>query len=366
VDLQERIKTFWPALLVLIVVIGFVLYRLSINDWDPVELAEIGTRYRDGDIAGSEGYDGQFAYYIAIHPNPDDVSIQLDVPAYRYQRILYPLLARFLSLGQETWIPWMLIFVNILSQVSATALLCEILNSFQIPVRYSLIYGLWAGTVVGVGTDLYEPLAFSLVLTAMVARRKEKHWLSNFFMTCSLFTKETMILFWIAFVLSDLIKKKKFWGRSLTLIPGVCYGIWQGWLYLRFGAFGLTSGGAMATPFEWIPYAGFFRIGSVGIEVLVIFILIFGPTILLPNLWGTLTSIRMLVRSHFEYENWALFLNTLLITFLPFSTFREPLGLVRVSTGMVMTMVIFAAKNGMRRPLNLGMFWIALLVLVVR
>jgi hypothetical protein len=366
VDLQEKIKTFWPVLFVLLVVIGLVFYRLSINDWDPVELAEIGTRYRDGDIAGSEGYDGQFAYYIAIHPNPDDVSCQLDVPAYRYQRILYPLLARFLSLGQEAWIPWLLIVVNVLSQVVATAFLCWILASIQIPVRYSLIYGLWAGAVVGVGTDLYEPLAFSLVLAAMVARRKEKLWLSSLFMTCSLFTKETMILFWIAFVLSDLIMKKGLWERSLTLLPGVCYGIWQGWLYLRFGAFGLTSGGAMATPFEWIPYAGFFRIGTAGIEVLAVFLLIFGPTILLPNLWGMLSSVRMLIRSHFEYENWALFLNTLLITFLPFSTFREPLGLVRVSTGMVLTMIIFAAKNNLRHPLNLGMFWIALLVLVVR
>jgi hypothetical protein len=366
VDFQGKLKTFWPALLVFLVVIAYVLYRLSINAWNPVEMAEIGTRYRDGDNAGTEGYDGQFAYYIAIHPNPDEVSIHLDVPAYRYQRILYPLIARFLSLGQETWIPWMLIIVNILSQVLATVLLCEILDSIKIPVRYSLIYGLWAGAVVGVGTDLYEPLAFCLILAVIVARQKGKYLLGNLLLTCALFTKETMILFWIAFVFSDLFTKKKLWERSLTLIPGVCYGIWQVWLYLRFGAFGLTSGGAMATPFEWIPYAGFFRIGSAGIEVLVVFILIFGPTILLPNLWGTLTSIRMLMQSHFEYENWALCLNTLLITFLPYSTFREPLGLVRVSTGMVLAMVVFVAKYDMRRPLNFGMFWIALLVLLMR
>jgi hypothetical protein len=366
VDLREKIRNLWPALLVLLGLIGFVLYRLSINEWDPVELAEIGTRYRDGDLAGTEGYDGQFAYYIAIHPDPDDVSIQLDVPAYRYQRILYPILARILSLDQESWIPWTLILINILSHTGATALLCIILNSMKIPVRYSLIYGLWAGSIVGVGTDLYEPLAFSFVLAAMIAHLKGRIWISNLFLTCSLFTKETMVVFWAAFVLEDLFIEKNLGERLITWMPGVCYGLWQGWLYHRFGVFGLASGGAMATPFEWIPYAGFFRIASAGVEVLAVFILIFGPTIILPNLWGTITSIKKLLKGYLGFENWALFLNTLLITFLPFSTFREPLGLVRVSTGMILATIVFCTKYQLRRPLNLGMFWVALLVLVVR
>ncbi|OGO17076.1 MAG: hypothetical protein A2Z14_09255 [Chloroflexi bacterium RBG_16_48_8] len=362
---KEKIKIFWPAVLVLLVVIGYVLYRLSIKGWHPVELAEIGTRYRDGEINGSEGYDGQFAYYIAIHPKPDEVSSQLDVPAYRYQRILYPLFARTISFGQVDWIPWSLIFINILSQVGGTALLCKLLTSMQIPVRYSLIYGLWAGLIVSVGTDLYEPLAYGLVVAAMVARSREKDWISSIFLACSLLTKETVLPFWLALVLADLFQQKGLKEILITLLPGILYGFWQGWLYLQFGAFGLGSGGAMATPFEWIPYGGFFRIGSAGIEVLVLFILIFGPTILLPNFWGTITSLRMLLRGFRDFETWSLLLNTLFITFLPFSTFREPLGLVRVSTGMVLMQLVFAAKQDLRRPLNLAMFWIALLVLVI-
>jgi hypothetical protein len=364
VDPKEKIRTFWPAVFVLIILTGYVLFRLSINNWDPVGLAEIGTIYQDGDENGSEGYDGQFAYYIAINPNPKEVSIQLDVPAYRYQRILYPLLARFLSFTQTTCIPWTLIILNVLSQVVGTAILCTILLDHQIPVRYSLIYGLWAGLVVGVGTDLYEPLSFTLILAAMVARRKEKHWLTAMFLTGSMFAKETAVLFWAAMVLADLTSKKRISGLLLSILPGVLYGIWQGFLYLQFGAFGLGSGGAMATPFEWIPYGGFFRIASAGIEVLVLYTVIFGPTIILPDLWGIITSIRFLLKGRLDFDNWALLLNTLFIMFLPFSTFREPLGLIRVSTGMVLIIIIFAAKYGMRRPLNLGMFWIALLAIL--
>jgi hypothetical protein len=366
VDLKAKIKIFWPAFIVFFILCVFVFYRLSLKDWDPVGLAEVGTRYQYGESNGTEGYDGQFAYYIAIHPDPKDVSVQLDVPAYRYQRILYPLLARLFSLGNVTWIPWTLILINIVSQVAGTALLCHILVSRQVPVRYSLIYGLWAGAVVSVGTDLYEPLAFFLVIAAMAARVKGKICLGSILLTCSLFAKETAILFWVAVLLEDIVQKRALRNVLFDLVPGIFYGLWQGWVYLQFGAFGLASGGAMATPFEWIPYGGFFRIGSAGFEVLALFSVIFIPTIIFPSIWGTIKSIQILLKKNFVFENWALLLNTFFITFLPFSTFREPLGLIRASTGMVLATVVFSAKHHMRRPLNLGMFWIALIVIAVR
>ena len=87
------------AAIATLVGLGLILLRLSQVEWDPLGLAELGTRYSQLDPAGTEGYDGQFAYYIAVSPNPKDVAIQLDVPAYRYQRILYPLMARSLALG---------------------------------------------------------------------------------------------------------------------------------------------------------------------------------------------------------------------------------------------------------------------------
>src|SRR4051812_40184986 len=49
--------------------------------------------------AGLQGYDGQFTYYIAR--DLLDAKPNLDVPAYRFQRILHPLMVRLLSLGQE-------------------------------------------------------------------------------------------------------------------------------------------------------------------------------------------------------------------------------------------------------------------------
>ena len=62
----------------------------------------------------------------------------------------------------------------------------------------------------------------------------------------------------------------------------------------------------------------------------------------------------------------ALGANATLIVVLPFSTFREPLALVRLATGLVLSTVLFGAHTGSRRVLNYSLFWIALLFLIVR
>jgi len=46
-----------------------------------------------GDPRRGTGYDGQFVYFMARDLNPQRVQAHLDVPPYRYQRILLPLLA---------------------------------------------------------------------------------------------------------------------------------------------------------------------------------------------------------------------------------------------------------------------------------
>jgi hypothetical protein len=58
-------------------------------------------------------------------------------------------------------------------------------------------------------------------------------------------------------------------------------------------------------------------------------------------------------------------LHALLIIFLPFSTFREPLGVVRIATGMVLSILMVASARKHQRVLNYSLFWIALLVILI-
>ncbi|MGA9533824.1 MAG: hypothetical protein WBR18_13985 [Anaerolineales bacterium] len=356
-------KRSWPAAVTLLLALGYVAYRLMAVGGDPVQLAEPGERFQQGVRGGSEGYDGQFALYVALEPNPQRVADQLDVPAYRYQRILLPILARILGLGQPGAIPWTLVLVNLLGHTAGTLALCWLLASHDRWVGYALLYGLWVGVFVGIGTDLHEPLAYGLVAWALWLRSQGRAKWAVGLSIAAMFAKETTLVFPAAFFLADwqegkLGRTSRWYGLLLA-----AFVVWQGWLWLTFGQPGVGSGGLMATPFEWIPLMGFWRIAAESLPVFLLYLLLFGPGIIFPALWGIWHSAQDIVNKRMTLGTWPLLLHGLIIMITPYSTFREPLGLVRVATGLTLSIVVVAVVQEMRRPLNYAWFWLAYLVL---
>ena len=363
--IMARLRTIWPALVAFGVATAYALWRMSTGGWDPMVLAELGTRYAQGDPDGSEGYDGQFSYYIAVDPNPYSVEEHLDVPAYRYQRILYPILARSLVGGEVNGIPWALLAVNLVAHAIGTWAVILLLNERQLWRGYGLIYGLWVGLIAGVGLQMHEPLAYALIAVGWLLRRRGRRVLGAIFLGLALFSKETSLPFWGAALLADLLDKDNRGSIIGLAASGLAFAGWQVWLWSVFGSPGLGSGGAMATSFEWIPFMGLWRIGQVSMTVLGLFVVIFGPTVVLPAIWGVIAGWQTIRQSWRQAEPWALLFNGLLIVFLPFSTFREPLGLLRFSTGLVLAVVFFAVSRGQKKILNYGLFWIPLLVILI-
>lgn len=359
------LKRAWPAALVFLLSVGFVIYRLAGAGWDPVAVAEIGSRFAEGDPAGSEGYDGQFAVYMALDPDPESVSSRLDEPAYRYQRALYPFLGRVLGLGRPDWIPWALIAVNVAAHTIATYAVAASLDAAGQWVGFSLLYGLWAGVIGGVGLDLHEPLAYGLVAVGFLLRQKgELRWSAAAF-GAAVFAKETTLAFLLAVLVADGLEGR--WRRTYVVYGSslFAFGAWQLWLLSTFGEFGLGSGGAMATAFEWLPFMGLWRVAEASRSVLLLYLLLFGPGIILPALWAIYRAGRELLEGKRDALLWALLINALLIVFLPHSTFREPFGLVRVATGLVLALLLYAGWRGMRRPLVYGWFWVSYLVMLI-
>jgi hypothetical protein len=167
-------------------------------------------------------------------------------------------------------------------------------------------------------------------------------------------------------LLSEVLNKQKRRAIFLLSAGGIVFAVWQFWLWWEFGSPGLGSGGAMATPFEWIPFMGLWRIGPISMATLGIYILMFGPTIVFPSMWGVFNSFKALRRDKKYAETWALMINSLFIIFMPFSTFREPLSILRVAAGLVVAVILYAAKRGDKRVLNYGMFWVPLLVVLLK
>lgn len=116
----------------------------------------------------------------------------------------------------------------------------------------------------------------------------------------------------------------------------------------------------MATPFEVIPYMGLLRIGKYSMFYLAMMMVVFGPAVVLPSIWGMIVSIKKWIEKDVNIFSLALFLNCLAVMFMPFSTFRETGGLLRYANGLVLSIMIFAANYRMHKIINYSYFWLIL------
>jgi len=316
-------------------------------------------------LVGPSGYDGQFAYQIARAPL--GAPPLLDVPAYRYQRILYPLVARVAALGQAALIPWTLIAVNWAALVVGTWLTEGILVGRSASRWYALSYGLFGGLLMGVRLDLTEPLAYALVQAAVLEYERGRTSGAAGWLALAALTKETTLLVAVGFLGSFALSRR--WRDLIvwTVIVGVPFAALQVFLRVWLGAWGIGSGGAMATPFEWIPYRGLWSIAALNVRVFALIAVIVVPMALLPALAALIAALRdVLVRRDFHPLVCILLVNALIIPFTPQSTMREPLGMVRFIVGLVVAVIGWGAYRQSRRALNYSLFWIATLALAIR
>jgi hypothetical protein len=349
--------------LAMCILVAFVIIQAG---GDPLALARIGTRYSLGDPAGTQGYDGQFVYYIALDPHPKTVLQHLDVPAYRYQRILLPWLARLLSLARPETIPWALAALGILSQTAGVWAVSRLIAGWGANRWYALAYGLWAGASLGVRLDLPEPLAYALVAGAILAVQRKRKWLGWIMYSLALFTKEVTILFVLAQLVAYLLEKEWRSAAGLSLVGLVPYALFQTWLWRVFGQPGIASGGAMATSFEVIPFMGLWRIGAYSLPYLLAMALVFLPSIGFPAVWGIWASVRCVLNRERNVVVLGLLVNSLAIPFLPFSTFRETGGLLRFATGLVLAVVLFANYYQVKRAQNYSLLWTTLNIFLLK
>jgi hypothetical protein len=327
---------------------------------DPLALVTIGTRFSEGRADGTEGYDGQFNYYIIR--DPGTAARYIDVPAYRFQRILLPALGIVLSFGQTALIPWALLVIGVISLAAGTALMEHLLVQHGVSRWYALVYPLSIGIFGSVRLSLSEPLAYALVLGGMVLAQRERWLPSAVVFALAALAKETTLLIPAGYGLYLLYKRQ--WGTALlfggvTLAPFV---VWQAILYAQFGAFGVGSGGAQATPFEVVPFAGVARIltdapPDARLALLLIFGLVVGVFVLVPTLWGLRRCWHDWRAGMLTPYTFVLFTTSAIMPFVPFSTYREPLGILRFIVGLQIAVVLYAAQAHNARVLRNSTIW---------
>jgi hypothetical protein len=371
-----RIRPWMVVLLLALVYVGLTLARYG---GDPMMFVLVGSRYSQGDPTGTPGYDGQFAYYIAR--DPAGGCRQCDVPSYRCQRILYPMLAWALALGQSAAIPWTLIAINVAALAGGTFFTEQLLEAHRVSRWYALAYGLYGGLVAGLRLDLTEPLACGLVQAGLwawqerEARGKRRATRSGLtfdiwdlaFVPFALaaLTKETTLVA-VAGLLLYLTLERRWWETiKLGLSVGVPFAIWQGILWIWLGAPGVGAGGDMATPFESVPFWGLLQVASVDWPVFWTLLAVLGPLFVLPSIWALVVTVRDIWRRRWHAWVTVLLFQAAVLPLLPNSTWREPLAMARLAAGLVAATLLYGALRRSRRILTFGFFWLATLALLI-
>lgn len=358
-------KIVSPVSVTFILVLAYLGVVLLRADGDPREFAQIGTQYSIGDSSGSEGYDGQFVYYIANDLDPATVAPHLDVPAYRYQRLLLPILARLLAFGNNNWTLYSIPLINITAHLIAVWLLSRLFQSWSVNRWCALVFGGWVGMLLALRLDLPEPLAFSLVLAAIWFDQKKLFWVSWICFGLALFAKETTIFFVAAQLLVYFSQRNLKSVVGLSIATVVPYVVFQFWLLLQFGQIGLGLGGAGATGLEFVPYLGLWRIAEFSQPYFFALSAVYIPAIFLPALWGLWVSAKTWLSRNYSFIAATLFLNAAIFPILSFAVYREPNGTFRLASGYILAMLLFAGQFRYRKVLNYSFFWLALNVFLL-
>jgi hypothetical protein len=244
-------KRDWTLLLIVALIILSILYLYSLKfNKNITGFMVIGDYFQAPQYwnpqtvihKGSVGYDGQFYYYIAHDPFVLSGSYtHIDFPAYRYQRIIYPLTVWLVSFGQWALLPYMMVAVNFFSILLGTFLVIKILNHYGSSPWWSLLYPSFWGFLLCLLRCLPEPLAITFVVMAVYAWLKEKQGWQIISLSLAGLTQETTLLVAMAFWLTAL-HKKKYQQSAYLILPFLSYGAWQLYLFSRFGTFSFLGG----------------------------------------------------------------------------------------------------------------------------
>jgi len=179
----------------------FLLQAFNFNPTGPIHIGTFmpadrfwnaSTRFDPNGI----GYDGQWYFYIAHDPllwAPDPEAF-LDLPAYRYARILYPTLVWIGALGQPGAFPWSMLGVNLLAVLVGTIGAVDLLRTLGGNRWLSLALALSPAMLLGTLAALTEPTATALIVVGLALAFRGRHTLAGLCLALAVLAREPSLL----------------------------------------------------------------------------------------------------------------------------------------------------------------------------
>jgi hypothetical protein len=268
-----RAETRWPiavaALFYLCLVAAFLL-RAGGPDWflhlgrefpPALQLAraELG---EDVAVPHEVGHDGKSFWVLARDPfltDPGSTGRHLDRPAYRAQRIAYPILASPWRAAGPWSLVWGLLITNLVIVVWGTSIAVALARALGAPTRALFAYVLCPSTVVAVLFDLSDALALAALLATLLALLRKGHLQALVAASVAVLAREVTLLSFIAIA---ALQRSIPWRRrlSLVLVPG---GLLLAWVVYARVVLGPANGG---TREMGLPFIGYLDVSRAAVE----------------------------------------------------------------------------------------------------
>jgi hypothetical protein len=287
------------------------------------------------------GYDGQYCYFLAL--DPVHARWYMDFPAYRYTRILYPMLARLLAFGQASLVPYTLVAVNWVAVPAGTLAVGAWLRRKGLSPWLALIYGLSLGMFIALNGDLTEPLAYAFVALAVYLLDfggERRMWAAGVAFALAILTRETTAVFAVVYggaLLAGGVRGTSLsqraranWRRATTLLVVALapFAVYKLFLLLWLGSLGTPA----SVRFEVIPFAGLAAYwpwsGFQVVELL---------CVVMPALLCAVVALRALRADLLSPAIWTLLANVVLfVLLLPASSYIDQFASARLTLGVVL------------------------------
>ena len=344
---------YLPAIVALVILIAFGLTVLATHDWDPMAFVLDRPEDVPAEQTWAIGYDGQQAYAIAI--DPLGAVYELDRPAYRYQRILYPMLARAIALGVPDLIPWSMLFINLIAAACTVYLLSRLLADRGANQWWSLLPLMTFNYLIGVRMDLNEPLAYALALGGLLAFGRKRVVIAAALFALAGLTREVALAFPLALVAWLLLRRRWREAGIIGAVSLVPYLTWAAVLRLTLGVSPFAT--PLAKPL-WIPFAGMAHLGGIEAQVMV------GLWAVVPAGLAAIAAIAALLgreASRQSPDALLLLANCAVIAVLPIPTWVDPLAVLRLASGLILALVLWMARSS--RLAYVAALWVPSLLL---
>lgn len=226
------------------------------------------------------GHDGRFYFVQAEDPwhrDPDRYAVLLDRPAYRSQRMLYPLLAGLGGFAPAGWLPWTMTLVNATALVTLAAGVAAWSRNLGASSWWGLAVFADIGILFEVDIAGAGVVALAAAVWGTLALDRRRPGLAAFAFTLAVLSREVMIVWVAGVVLWTWWRRAGGWRGGLrrrlvpvdlvavAATPVVVAGAWAVYLRLRLpvgtGAgevqeIGLPFVGMAAAVGDWLSSPG--------------------------------------------------------------------------------------------------------------